>query len=451
MKINVYIIGIGLLVTGCSIQQPLVKEQFTVDVIGAGFADNEDYQPQAWQDVFADQPLQALITEALANNADVRTMQLNVEQAASQLRTAKLAYLPAFALSPSGTLSKAGNNAMTKTYELPITMQWELNLGGQQGAQQSASRYQWMNAQEQLKYTQVQLIASVANSYYTLVMIDEQLRLSKQSVELQQETLSAMKALKEVGKVNELAVNQTEAALQETITSVSDLALQQEKISRSMNLLIGRNLEQVSRSAYNESGQIMINSDSPVSLEALAMRPDVKSAEYTLRASFHNTRVARSQFYPTLQLNASGSWTNNLGEIINPGKLLLNLVGSLTQPLFQRGQLKAGLEIAKAQQEQAQIAFTQALLQAGNEVADALAECRTSQQKLQAREAQVKASNQAFDNSRELMRHSSSVNYLDVLTAQSAYLNAQLQSTADWLQSQQGKINLFKAVCRYKQ
>lgn len=282
MKINVYIIGIGLLVTGCSIQQPLVKEQFTVDVIGAGFADNEDYQPQAWQDVFADQPLQALITEALANNADVRTMQLNVEQAASQLRTAKLAYIPAFALSPSGTLSKAGNNAMTKTYELPITMQWELNLGGQQGAQQSASRYQWMNAQEQLKYTQVQLIASVANSYYTLVMIDEQLRLSKQSVELQQETLSAMKALKEVGKVNELAVNQTEAALQETITSVSDLALQQEKISRSMNLLIGRNLEQVSRSAYNESGQIMINSDSPVSLEALAMRPDVKSAEYTL-------------------------------------------------------------------------------------------------------------------------------------------------------------------------
>lgn len=128
--------------------------------------------------------------------------------------------------------------------------------------------------------------------------------------------------------------------------------------------------------------------------------------------------------------------------------MLLNLVGSLTQPLFQKGQLKAGLEIAKAQQEQAQIAFTQALLQAGNEVADALAECRTSQQKLQARKAQVKASSQAFDNSHELMRHSSSVNYLDVLTAQSSYLNAQLQSTADWLEAQQGKINLFKAICR---
>lgn len=445
---KICIIGVVLFFTGCSVQKPLVKEQFTANVVGPAFVVNEEYQPQAWEDVFSDQPLQALITEALANNADVRTMQLNVEQAASQLRTAKLAYLPAFVLSPSGTMSKTGNNAMNKTYELPITMQWEFNLGGQQGAQQSASKYQWMNAQEQLRYTQLLLIASVANTYYTLIMIDEQLRLSKQSVELQKETLSVMKALKEVGKANELAVNQTEAALQETISSVSDLALQQEKISRSMNLLIGRNIEQVSRSAYDDSGQIMIDSNSFVSLEALAMRPDVKSAEYTLRASFQNTRIARSQFYPTLQLNASGSWTNNLGEIINPGKLLLNLVGSITQPLFQKGQLKAGLEIAKAQQEQAQIAFTQALLQAGNEVADALAECRTSQQKLQARQMQVKASNLAFVNSRELMRHSSTVNYLDVLTAQSSYLNAQLQSTADWLESQQGKINLFKAMCR---
>ena len=296
MRKCIYIFGIGLLVAGCSIQQPMVKEQFTADVIGTGFADNMEYQPQAWQDVFIDQSLQVLISEALANNADVRTMQLNVEQAASQLRTAKLAYLPAFVFSPSGTLSKVGNNATTKTYELPITMQWELNLGGQRGAQQSASQYQWMNAQERLKYTQLQLIASVANTYYTLIMIDEQLRLSKQSVELQQETLSAMKALKEVGKANELAVNQTEAALQETISSVSDLALQQEKISRSMNLLIGRNIEQVSRSAYDESGQILIDSNSPVSLEALAMRPDIKSAEYALRASFYNTRVARPNF-----------------------------------------------------------------------------------------------------------------------------------------------------------
>ena len=252
---KIYITGVVLFLTGCSVHKPLVKEQFTADVVGSAFVSNEEYQPQAWEDVFTDQPLQALISQALSNNADVRTMQLNVEQAASQLRVAKLAYLPSFALSPSGSLSKAGNNATTKTYELPITMQWELNLGGQQGAQQSASKYQWMNAQEQLKYTQVQLIASVANTYYTLIMIDEQLRLSKQSVELQQETLSVMKALKEVGKANELAVNQTEAALQETISSVNDLALQQDKISRSMSLLIGRNLEQVSRSVYGETGQ----------------------------------------------------------------------------------------------------------------------------------------------------------------------------------------------------
>ena len=178
------------------------------------------------------------------------------------------------------------------------------------------------------------------------------------------------------------------------------------------------------------------------------MRPDVRSAEYQLRASFSNTKVARSQFYPSLKLTASGSWTNNIGEIVNPAKLLLNLIGGLTQPLFQMGQIKAGVEIAKSQQEQAQIAFEQALLQAGSEVANAMSECHTAQQKLLVREAQVEASRKAVENSRELMQYSSSVTYLEVLTAQSSWLNAQLQQTADWLELQQGKINLFKALCR---
>ena len=177
-------------------------------------------------------------------------------------------------------------------------------------------------------------------------------------------------------------------------------------------------------------------------------KKDVRSAEYQLRASFSNTKVARSQFYPSLKLTASGSWTNNIGEIVNPAKLLLNLIGGLTQPLFQMGQIKANFEIAKSQQEQAQIAFEQALLQAGNEVANALSECHTVQQKLQVREAQVESSRKAVENSRELMQYSSSVTYLEVLTAQSSWLNAQLQQTADWLELQQGKINLYKALCR---
>ena len=432
---------------GCAVQKPEVEEAVTPSLLEQGIALVDSLPSRPWQEVFVDEPLRALIAEALDSNADVRSMRLNVEQAAQQMRVAKLSYLPTFALSPSATATRAQSTA-TYSYELPLTMSWELNLGGQVGAQKEATKYQWMNMQEQLGYTRLQLIASVANAYYTLVMLDEQLRISEQSVQLQRETLDAIRAMKDVGMMNELAVNQAETELQATVASVSDLRLQRDKTQRALNLLLGRTPRDVQRSEYANAMDIEMDATTPVSLEALASRPDVRSAEYQLRASFSNTKVARSQFYPSLKLTASGSWTNNIGEIVNPAQLLLNLIGGLTQPLFLNGQIKAGFEVAKAQQEQAQIAFHQALLQAGSEVADAMSECRTAQQKLQVREAQVEASRKAFENSRELMQYSSSVTYLEVLTAQSSWFTAQLQQTADWFELQQGKINLYKALCR---
>ncbi len=433
---------------GCGVQKPVVEEAVRPNLLEPDIILVDSVPIRSWQEIFVDESLQALISEALTNNADVRTMQLSVEQAAIQMRVAKLSYLPSFALSPSATVTKTNGAPVSTSYELPLTMSWELNLGGQVEALKAATKYQWMNAQEQLKYTQLQLIASVANAYYTLIMLDEQLRLSEQSVKLQRETLETITAMKEVGMMNELAVNQAETELQATIASVSDLRLQREKTERALNLLLSRTPQNVQYSNYTDVKDINMDADSPVSLEALAMRPDVRSAEYQLRASFSNTKVARSQFYPSLKLTASGSWTNNIGEIVNPAKLLLNLIGGLTQPLFQMGQIKAGFEIAKSQQEQAQIAFEQALLQAGSEVANALSECHTAQQKLLVREAQVEASRKAVENVRELMQYSPSVTYLEVLTAQSSWLNAQLQQTADWLELQQGKINLYKALCR---
>lgn len=441
-------IMLTLLMVGCSVQKPVVEEAVRPNLLEPDIILVDSMSMRSWQEIFVDEPLQSLIAEALDSNADVRTMQLNVEQAAIQMRVAKLSYLPSFALSPSGTVSKAQSSTATYTYELPLTMSWELNLGGQMAAQKAATKYQWMNAQEQLKYTRLQLIASVANAYYTLIMLDEQLRLSEQSVQLQRETLETITAMKEVGMMNELAVNQAETELQVTVASVSDLRLQREKTERALNVLLSRTTQNVQYSTYADVKDINMDADAPVSLEALAMRPDVRSAEYQLRASFSNTKVARSQFYPSLKLTASGSWTNNIGEIVNPAKLLLNLIGGLTQPLFQMGQIKANFEIAKLQQEQSQIAFEQALLQAGSEVANALSECHAAQQKLQVREAQVEASQKAVENVRELMQHSSSVTYLEVLTAQSSWLNAQLQQTADWLELQQGRINLYKALCR---
>jgi len=402
---------------------------------------------QALQQLFPDDALRSMINEALAANSDVRTAQLNVVQAEAQLRSAKLAYLPAFALVPQATLSKYQHQSVSKEYSLPLTMSWEVNLAGGLTHEKNAQKAQWLSAESQLQYVQVQLVAAMANAYYTLVMLDRQLAITKESVKNQKENLEAIRALKEVGEQNELAVSQALASLHSTIASESDLQLQVEKAETSLCLLLNRQPGTLQRSSWSEVKGVDLDASQPVDIQQLAQRPDVLAAEYQLRAAFSNVKVARSAFYPSLSISANAGWTNNVGQIVNPAQFLLNAIGSLTQPLFQKGKLKASLKVAKAQHEQAQTAFGKALLTASGEVKDALAECQQSQAKQQARQTQVDTSRKAYETSIELMKYSSDVTYLDVLTAQSSYLNAQLEQTADWLQHQQGLINLYKATC----
>ena len=182
-----------------------------------------------------------------------------------------------------------------------------------------------------------------------------------------------------------------------------------------------------------------------MSLLALANRPDVKAAEYALKAQMAQVDVARAAFYPQLTITASAGWTNNLGEVVNPGQMLLNAIGSLVQPLFNKGQNRANLRIAKAQQEQALVAFNQSLLVAGAELSDALTACQLSQERLQLRIEEVAAAQKAYEVSQELMQNSSNT-YLEVLTAQQALLQSRLLLAADTFDYIQGQINLFKAL-----
>lgn len=444
--INIILVVCALLSTGCAVQKPVVDEKISSSFLGTEVQLSDSTEPIDWKAVFVDSHLQQLISEAMDHNADLRTMQLSLDQAAVQFKTAKMAYLPSFALNPGGSLSKVGASAVTKTYEMPLTMQWELNLAGGEKAQKEVAEYSWMQTSERLRYLQIQMASSVANAYCTLLMLDEQLRLTREHLTVQEETLRVMRALKEVGRTNELAVSQTEATYQETVSSMKDLELNVLKVEQALNLLLGRTPGNIDRSSMTEMPNIAMDDSQTISLEMLASRPDVKEAEYALRSSFSNVLVARSRFYPSLSINANGNWTNNVGEIVNPAQIMLNLIGSLAQPLFMRGQIKGQADIAMMQQSQAQVAFEQALLQAGGEVREALAECRSARQKKESRDLQVEASSRAFEHSQALMKYSSG-NYLEVLTAQTAYLNAQLQATADWFEAQQGAINLFKALC----
>ncbi|MGN1375703.1 MAG: TolC family protein [Prevotella sp.] len=399
----------------------------------------------SWRELFTDRNLQSLIDSALANNTDMQVAYLKVKEAEAALMSAKLAYLPSFAFAPQGTISSFDQNKAIQTYTLPVTASWELDIFGKLRNAKMQSKAMFEQSRDYRQAVQSQLVAAVANNYYTLLMLDEQLDISRSTCLSWEKTVDAMRALVDAGYENEVAVLQLEASLANVRVSILDIEQQINKVENAVSLLIGSTPHHILRGSLSdwEKPQII---DLGVPLSLLSNRPDVKAAERNLEQAFYVTNGARSSFYPSITLSGSAGWTNNSGTgIYNPGKLLATAIGSLTQPLFARGQLSANLKIAKAQQEEASLQFRQTLLDAGVEVNDALTSYQNAGKKTLLYEKQVVSLEKAYGNTMLLMEHGNTT-YLEVLTAQQTYLSAMLQQTANRLEEIQGLISLYHAL-----
>lgn len=398
----------------------------------------------AWRNVFTDPQLRNLIETAQEHNADLRTANLNVEQAEAQLKAARLAFLPSLTVGAEGNLQSTKGQPTQKTYNIPVTMQWEIDLAGRLRGEKRAALANYWSTAETERAVRLQLIASVATHYYTLVMMDEQLRVTRQSMNNALQTVEVMEALKEVGMQNEAAVSQARAAYLNIAASEKGLLQQMKTTENALMVLIGEKHDSICRTTWGNT-DVCIADTTTYAIETLANRPDVKAAEYALKAQMAQVNVARAAFYPQLTISASAGWTNSVGEIVNPGQILLNAIGSLVQPLFNKGQNRANLRIAKARQEQALVAFNQALLAAGGELSDALTACRLSSERLVLHQQEVAAAERAYEVSKDVMQNSSAT-YLEVLTAQQSLLQSRLSLTTDRFDLVQGRINLFKAL-----
>ena len=397
-----------------------------------------------WRSVFTEPQLARLIETALERNADLRTANLNVVQAEAQLKAARLAFLPSLTVGAEGQLQKTKGQATQKTYNVPLTMQWEIDLAGRlRGEKRAAVANYWSTAETE-RAVRLQLIAAVATHYYQLVMMREQLAVTRETIENARQTVGTMEALKEVGMQNEAAVSAARAAYLNVSAQEKTLLQQIQATENALVVLVGEQLENIGRTGFGNA-DVSMNVSTTYRLETLAGRPDVKAAEYALKAQMAQVDVARAAFYPQLTISAAAGWTNNVGEIVNPGQMLLSAIGSLVQPLFNKGQNRANLRIAKARQEQALVAFNQALLVAGAELSDALTACRLSSERLALRQQEVAAAERAYEVSKDVMQNSSST-YLEVLTAQQSLLQSRLSLTADRFDLIQGEINLFKAL-----
>lgn len=398
-----------------------------------------------WREIFTDPALQALIEQGLENNTDYQSAQLRVEEAEATLLSAKLAFLPSFALAPQGTVSSFDSHKATQTYSLPVTASWELDVFGRMRNAKKQAKALYAQSQDYRQAVRTQLIAGIANTYYTLLMLDEQLAISQQTEEAWKETVASTRALMNAGLANEAAASQMEATYYQVQTSVLDLKEQINQVENSLSLLLAETPHAYER---GNGGKPQFPGDFSVGIpvQMLANRPDVRSAERSLEMAFYATNAARSAFYPSITLSGSAGWTNAAGSmIVNPGKFLASAVASLTQPLFARGQVIAQYRIARAQQEEAALSFQQALLNAGSEVNDALTAYQTSKEKSVLLDKQVSSLQMALKSTSLLMEHGNTT-YLEVLTARQTLLNAQLSRAANRFAEIQSMINLYQAL-----
>ncbi len=408
-------------------------------------ADTVSLADLSWSEVFTDPQLQELIRAVLANNTDMLSAHLRVEEAKATLSSARLAYLPMFNFAPQGAISSFDNSTPSKTYNLPVTASWEIDIfNGLTNAKRRAKAL-YAQSKEYEQAVRTQLIANVANLYYTLLMLDSQYAVSVETVDKWKESVRAMRALKEAGMANEAGVAQYEANTLAVKASLRDMEYSIRQVENTLCSLLCETPHTIVRGRL-ELQHLPDDLLVGVPVQLLANRPDVRSAELALTAAYYATASARSALYPKITLSGSAGWTNNAGAmIVNPGKLLLSAAGSLVLPILNARAGRAKVKIAKAQQEEAKLNFQQTLLNAGAEVNNALMLCQSARAKSVLRQQQIESLERAVESTELLMRHSTTT-YLEVLTARQSLLSAQLSQISDRFDEIQGVVTLYQAL-----
>ena len=399
----------------------------------------------SWKEIFTDPNLQILIEKGLEQNTNLNNARLQIEQAEAVLKAAKWAFIPGFAFAPQGSLAGVDWGKASQTYTIPVAASWQIDVfGGLLNAKKRA-KAQLENSEAYKQAVQSQLVSAIANYYYTISMLKEQLALSLQTEKLWKENVKTTQALMEAGQSNKAAVSQTEANYYSICTQIADLKDEIIILENEFSALLGDAPQKYTIGSLN-------NWVSPQGIStgipaiALSNRPDVKMAEQQLAIAYYATNESRAAFYPGINLSGAIGWTNQLGSaIVNPGKWIWNAAASLTQPIFQNGRIRAQYKISKAQQEQAKNSFQQKLLDAGTEVNNALTKVQTSIEKDELYGKQVSALESAVKSTQALMMNSST-NYLQVLTAQQTLLSAQMAQISNKFSQIQATIELYQAL-----
>ena len=438
--------AVSLLLTGCGIYN---KYEQTTPAPDNAFGANPDLEianseasiaQMSWREFFTDPLLQQLIEQVLANNTDLNSARIAVEKSQASLKAAKLAYLPALSLAPQGTLSSFDGSAATKTYNLPLQLSWDIDVFGSITNKKRAAKAVLLQAQVQQEAVRSNLVSVTAQQYFMLQVLDRQLEILMQTDSLWNKSLETEQALWENGKAYSTAVNQMEASYLNVKTQIVDTRRAIRSVENAICKLLAATPQHIQRQKWGSSvlhhaeatgddEQRMFDTkylNIGIPAMMLEQRPDIRMANHAMEEAFYNTAEARSAFYPSITLSGSAGWTNSAGGfVVDPGKLLLSAIAQLTQPIFARGQLTARKKIAQLTEEDLQKKYVQKVINAGNQVNGALADCVAAHEKNTYFHRQVQVLNEAYTGTHELMDNGKA-SYLEVLTAQESLLNARL-------------------------
>jgi NodT family efflux transporter outer membrane factor (OMF) lipoprotein len=461
MKKIILFFAASLLLTGCglynkyekSVEEPANVFGTSQDITSA--TSKTSIAQMSWREFFTDPLLQQLIEQALANNTDLNSARINIEKSQLSLRTKKLAYLPSVYFSPQGSISSFDGGKATKSYTLPLDVSWDADIFGSITNKKRAAQAALLQAQMTEESTRSNLVSTIAQEYFYLQLLDRELVILMETDSLWKASLDTQQALYENGQAYSTAVNQQESSWLDVKTQIVDIRRSIRSTENEICSLLCITPQPIKRAHWEAEAQYHSSAEDQrmfeerfmkigVPAQMLELRPDIRLANYYIEEAFYNVQAARAAFFPSITLTGEAGWTNNSG-LVDPGKLLLTLVGSLSQPIFARGQINTNYKISKLTEENLKKKYVQAVVDAGNEVNEAIADCRAAREKHQYYHRQVEVLHEAYTGTHQLMDNGKA-SYLEVLTAQESLLSAQLNEAANMYNGAQAIISLYIAL-----
>jgi NodT family efflux transporter outer membrane factor (OMF) lipoprotein len=457
MKKIMFFAAVTLLMSSCGLYNKYERPEVdtrglirdaVIDTDTLAVQDTASFGNLPWRELFTDPVLQGYIEQGLEKNADLQNAALTVEMYETMLKAAKLAFLPAINFGSTqgmGTISTlyTDPSVTTKAYTLPVTASWTLDLFGNILSQKRSTQMKLLGMKDYQMAVRSQVVSGIANCYYTLLMLDKQMEIVNEMSRMSKDTWEMMKLQHQLGRVRSTGVQSAEAAYLSMQTRSNEFKRQIRSTENALCLLLGQPGQQIQRTTL-EAQVLPSEFATGVGIQLLKNRPDVHNAEMKLASCFHDVQTARSQFYPSISIGATGAFTNSSGAF-NPGKWLLNLFGNLTQPIFNRGALTANLKVSKIQYEQAFNSWQQSILSAGNEVSNALVNYNTYDANSKIEQERIQVLAKSVEDTKALYRSSSS-SYLEVLTAEQNLLNAQLSRISNDFSKMQAVVSLYTAL-----